>query len=550
MVERAPRVLAVAATLICTAAAAGCQRDDAAEARPPSPSPAAVPPAPAPPPPSDPSVARLSPALAQAVLPGAWRWVVSGGGGAPSSNEASIEEDILYLHRLLLPGGRLLFAGGPGSDGVQVRRPRTATAGGGNGAATGDDVIGQLARIFAPAARRDVIYRKTRLSPDGAASRDLLMATLREALPPPPADGRPASPATDPLFVYLGGHGKQGGRRDENSVLLWGGDDLQVHELVRLLGPPGTRPVRLVATTCHSGGFAEMVFDDADVRRGPAPPDRCGVFATTWDREAGGCDPDPDRRNHDGYSIHFVHALAGRDRHDMPRPEIDLDGDGRISLLEAHTWARIGSGSIDVPTTTAERYLRQLPAKKGASRPAPWPEENRAIEGLTRKLGLARGAQVARARLAELQKELAAAQEEETRASDAESDVFHRLAGQLLARWPALDDPWHPDFHPTVARHRQAIAAFLAQSPDHRELGQAWKRTEVAADRRAELQARLAPVLRLVRAHENLELAGHLAAAGGGAWRHFQALLACERFVPPVSPPAPGPRGQKPAGPR
>ena len=58
---------------------------------------------------------------------------------------------------------------------------------------------------------------------------------------------------------------------------------------------PGHRPLRMVITSCYSGGFAELAFDGASEDRGAATTDRCGFFATTWDRAASGCDPNPDR---------------------------------------------------------------------------------------------------------------------------------------------------------------------------------------------------------------------------------------------------------------
>ena len=42
---------------------------------------------------------------------------------------------------------------------------------------------------------------------------------------------------------------------------------------------------------CDAGGFGELAFRAADPEQGPAETARCGLFATTWDRVAAGCDP-------------------------------------------------------------------------------------------------------------------------------------------------------------------------------------------------------------------------------------------------------------------
>ena len=48
-------------------------------------------------------------------------WIVAGGGAAPSSNQCSLERDLALAAEAFQGPGRLLFAGGPGTDGVQVR---------------------------------------------------------------------------------------------------------------------------------------------------------------------------------------------------------------------------------------------------------------------------------------------------------------------------------------------------------------------------------------------------------------------------------------------
>ena len=164
-------------------------------------------------------------------------------------------------------------------------------------------------------------------------------------------------------MLYLAGHGQPGEQPADASIELWGQVPLQARELATMLdGRP--RPLRMVMTSCFSGGFAELAFVGADGTRRAAAVGRCGLFATTATREASGCDPNPDRAAQEGYGLHFLHALHGRDRTGAPAA-IDLDGDGKVSLLEAHARARSASAGIDVPTTTSEAWLRAAARRRG-----------------------------------------------------------------------------------------------------------------------------------------------------------------------------------------
>ena len=444
-----------------------------------------------------------------AALPETWteplRWIAAGGGGSPEFNQVSIEQDLALARERFGPGGLLLFAGGRGSHGVQVRTE-----------AAKDPLMRALAELFAPRGGRDASYRPTTLPVDAAATAENLRAAVVRAT------------ATDgpPLLVYLAGHGQPGEQLADASIELWGQVPLRARELA---GLPGPRPLRIVITSCFSGGFAELAFVDADPARGSAAR-RCGLFATTADREASGCDPNPDRAAQEGYGLHFLNALGGRDRAGQAAA-IDLDGDGRVSLSEAHARARIASAGIDVPTTTSERWLRSLKVRRGTAGSITLPEEDAVIEALSRELGLPGGPQ-AEAALAEVEAATAVVIDRLARQGDVEDAAYRRTAAELLARWPVLDDPWHPEFAVMVASEGTAISAALASSKPYGEFLAAGDELARTRDEHAELLARSAKLERLVRALETRRLAGALAGRGGADWRSYEALLACERWVP------------------
>lgn len=447
---------------------------------------------------------------------GPLRFIIAGGGPSPELNQVQIEQDVALAREIFAPSGTglVLFAGGPGSRAVQELSDGEP-----------DELALELAAILDPRSGRDAHYRETTLAPDGAATAEATLAALEGAI----TDGEM------PLTVYLAGHGHGGETPAESAFLTWSEGDLWVDDLTRVLdAAPAHRPVRFVITSCYSGGFAEIAFEGADPERGPAGTDRCGLFATSFDRPAAGCDPNPDRGAQEGYGIHFLHALRGEDRDGRPiaRREIDLDADGSISLLEAHTRARIVSGSIDVPTTTSERFLRAVATERaGRLPPGALPEERAVIEGLRARLELAR-AEDARPRLARLNARLDEVAGELDRVGEELGAAEERLAAALLHRWPLLEDPWHPGFADSLASARADLATFLADSADAAQRAVLLAEEQRLSDEHGRLMVEVAPYARLVAALDTLELAAGLRAEGGRMWLRYEAFLACERGAP------------------
>lgn len=456
---------------------------------------------------------HVAPAQAEPVelAPVDAHWIVAGGGPLPESNELSIEDDVLLATRTFEGPGLTYFASGAGSRAVRVEATDL----------TGDPVLSALGAFFSPRAGRASRYAPTRLREAQAATPARFLGAVEAAV----------GAAGPPLLVYVAGHGEAGATPAENTVAMWANTSFTPMDLADALAP-AQRQTRVVVTTCFSGGFAELAFADADEKRGAATADICGLFASTWDREAGGCDPNPDRGMHDGYGVHFLSALAG-ERSDGERLEatVDVDGDTVISLLDAHTFARLNSTSIDVPTTTSERWLRAQVADDVTGPALALPHESAVIAALTARLGVADEA-AARARLAEIDARLQVTADGMVAAAEVESNAYWDAAGELLSQWPVLDDPWHPLWRETVERERAAIERHLKSSDTLR----AWRTAVAAVDALAatesELEVQRAPLHRLVRAFETQRLAGALRARGGAAWARFQAFRACEASAP------------------
>lgn len=445
-------------------------------------------------------------------------WLVFGGGSEPLSNQVSLAQDIELVSTLLAGRGITLFASGPGAQ-LAVERPHKAD--------DSVDVRDELARVLGTPEAYRMEYRPATMPIDGPSSSEQVRDALTRAL----AQG------DKPLFVYGACHGSPGERARQNSLGLWGGWPLTVEDVASVLdAAPGTRGTRFVLTACFGGGFAELLFEGADDERALRKDDFCGLFAAPADDEASGCDPNPERREQESYSIHLLHALTGKDRDSKERvAHIDLNGDGAVGLLEAHTYARIASRSFDIPTTTSERFLRYAvkSSAKAALNPDAAPEDMVVIHtlGATLELNDEASARTKLNELTDIMNEAGKLLDEAQKGAD---DAFYALRISLLERYPLLEHPWEARAQKLVQREAQTILGMLQDS----ELAQAHQQAEQELGetlmQHDAVRIARARVLRLVQAYETVRLASALLKRGGPNKAHYERLRACERWVPPL----------------
>jgi hypothetical protein len=442
-------------------------------------------------------------------------WIVFGGGSDPLSNQVSLSQDVATLGALLDGKGLVLFASGPGAALAQDREESKQPP----------DLRLALARVLGTPDAHRTDYQPATMPIDAPSTSEHVRGTLARAL----AQGEL------PLFVYAGSHGSPGDSAAENSLSLWGGWPLSVRDVAQVLdSAPGTRPTRFVVTACFGGGFAELIFTGAEPKKGLRADDHCGLFAAPADDEASGCDPNPDRRAQESYTIHFLHALEGKDRDLKSRnQEIDVDHDGQIGLLEAHTWARIESRSFDIPTTTSERFLRHALSAdaKAALNPLAAPEDVMVIRALGEELGLDDEA-AARAKLEELDAIMDDAAKLVDEAQKDSDDSFFALRIALLERYPLLEHPWESRTSLLLGREGPAILALLTESELASAQHQAERELAETLTQHDTVRLARARVLRLVRAFETLRLASAVYKKGGSAKEHYDRLRRCERWSP------------------
>ncbi len=170
----------------------------------------------------------------------------------------------------------------------------------------------------------------------------------------------------EPELVYFTGHGSPGsglgGREDYiNTVYSAWGDDYSMRQLARSLqASTSSAPLVLVMVQCHSGGFANVMFQDGDPTKPIWNHDFCGFFASIPERMASGCTSQVNERDYQDFTTHFFAALSGVARDGRRITGADYDRNGRVSLDEAYSYAQINDDSIDVPLSTSDAYLRSI----------------------------------------------------------------------------------------------------------------------------------------------------------------------------------------------
>jgi hypothetical protein len=135
----------------------------------------------------------------------------------------------------------------------------------------------------------------------GRSTRDVVEAAAAKLA----AQARPG----DRVFIVLIGHGASATGEARFNLP---GPDLAAADFAKLAGRFGAQQVIFVNTASASGGFVAAL----------AGKDRTVITATRTDGE----------RNQTRFGEFFAEALASDDA--------DMDKDGRVSMLEAFTWAR------------------------------------------------------------------------------------------------------------------------------------------------------------------------------------------------------------------
>jgi hypothetical protein len=460
-----------------------------------------------------------------------------GGGYSPLGNQVSIERNAKFFAELIaerLPDAKhdILFSDGK-SEGRDVQyRVNDASV---------PRVWKLLSQVFQQEKNWGMRYRTHQIAGvSGAATQENVIKWFDDA--------SQVAKAGDRVLIYATVHGGSAADKEapENTLMyLWNSQRLSVKEFKSYLDRfrPGVQVV-LVMAQCHGGGFADAALDAGGLAAG-ATPERCGFFATLFDRPASGCTPDVEGDNEHEYSSYFWAALRGRDREGMKIQPVDYNGDGETSLAEAHTYAIIHAQSIDIPLRTSAAYLRRIAPSGPSSLVGPYsihmPFEKlreaadagqlAAMESLSAQLQIM---DVDRGR--EVMEIAARAADERARNDERLKDkatTYQSLCQQirvsLVTRWPELANPWNAQVSALVGEEGDSIVAAIESHAAYGELRSLQAERKRLTDARWEHDRRYAKSQRLLRVLEDVAIAGNLRTSGPSEdWRRYARLVTLE----------------------
>jgi hypothetical protein len=471
-----------------------------------------------------------------------------GGGYSPSGNQVSLERNVLFFREVLtdlypketaIPPHEVLFSDGdsPGRD-VQYDDPNAVP-----------EVNRLLARLDDNEDDLGVRYRSHQIkNVRGPATRRELQRWFD--------DVGAKIPGGDRLVIYVTGHGGHGGSNDQkdfanNHLDLWNGERITVREFSSLLDKlPADVSVIVVMVQCYSGGFADLMFAGGESKSGLAKSVRCGFFATTPDRQAAGCTSNVNEETYEDYSTSFWAALRGKSRTGavVKREDCDFDHDGVVTFAEAHAHVLLTDDSIDIPTTTSDRFLHLRSDRGDRGRAGgrlvsvedmlariegiASPSDRAVIDGLSHQLEL--GTQYRYGAAKELADSLRAqhqANEQKRKSLQTRFDESRRaIRDTLELRWPELNNRWDPEVDKLLKTEADAIVKAIKSDSRYRRFSRQYDQLNELADRDDALETRWAKSQRLMYAIERVALAHNLPqVADEQAVARYKALVALEQ---------------------
>jgi hypothetical protein len=454
-------------------------------------------------------------------------WLV-GGGYDVRNSEAEIEQNVLWIQRILqgqLPNARLHIYFTDGSDpwpDVKVWRPAPDTTAS----------MQPLARVFDTYYLNGESFRNHQV-PDveGKSTADAVLRGLSR-------DISQLGPGDHGLLIYLG-HGSEGeGGQSGNRLDLWGRSELTARDLHALFAAagPGVQ-LRFVLTQCYAGGFYRLVeasgVSGAQAIRG----DRCGFMAVPADEPAEGCTAGMDNGDYRGYSTYFFAALQGRNRDDSPLTVApDRNGDGRVTLLEAHLYALQAARSTDLPLATSEQflmnwspwYLPLLPVKNQSDNAYRQIAEQLA-DKLEQESVTISGTRASESYRTQLEHEMDRLQDEQERLQASIADMRSHMRAMIETRWPQVLVGHTQAYREFLQHDLEAVQAFILSHPEYPQLKSAQDAYWVLDRQILEQERRLRQLDRLEHLQTLARLRDGLRQYGGKTARAaYEQLLDCE----------------------
>ncbi len=446
-------------------------------------------------------------------------WLIGGGPNLEES-QAQIEQNVIWARDVIshAAGDRVLrvyFTDGadPAKD-VTEWKPSEETA----------ESLQPLARVLNSYWSNGELYRNHRLGDvAGGTEAGFLRAELARDL-------QLLKPGDRALIVFNGHGGYDRTDTSHNTIALWNDTEMTVDDTDALLSSLNPEvSLRFIFTQCYSGAFARL-----------AAPGKnwCGFLAEAEDRPAEGCSASVDIGDYRDYSTFFFAALAGKDRRATPLTvSADRNGDGSVSLREAHLYALLAGRSSDLPRSTSEVYLAdwtpwylRWPAWS-PKRSAP-NEYDDLVRELVQREGIESGKMMLgeiRSRRRDLETEASRLSREQTQLVHANSKLRLAMQEELFRRWPEARNAYTNNHRRFLERDLSAAQQFILSDPRYAELS-------TNQDKYWELERALVNNERALTQLEKIQWVAHLARtralferfASDEQQQTYKRLLACE----------------------
>lgn len=456
-----------------------------------------------------------------------------GGGPSPERTEFSIESNVLWFDQIFEQAGfdrvtTLFGSAGNNSKEVNYLAPVDFS-----------EPYSALALVFDSTEVNSRRYRasEVRSDPSTPLTRDGLSGQLDRHVSEL-GNG-------DSLLLTYSGHGGKGSRPQGNFLFLWDNTEMSVDEMQsQFLEANDGASIRFVLPQCFSGAFTRLPFRNMNMEEGVIKgPEMCGFTSVADDQLSEGCTASVNTEDYRDYASFFYGAITGTDRNGQPMAgNADRDGNGQVSLREAHLYTLGHVVSTDIPRSTSEEFL--LAMEPWSQRWASYRSASVNNEFIQVAEQLAHDFENAIGERAFLKESSKRLQQQSQRVAEAEyakgqthaeiNRLQYKLKERLFIRWPELSTPYTGAYHRVVGSELETIESWLRDQPEFQQLAQAQQAYERQVFELIDQQRQLARLQRIQRLLKLGRLHDYVIQQGDSRVREdYLALRACENWDMP-----------------
>lgn len=342
----------------------------------------------------------------------------------------------------------------------------------------------------------------------------------------------------DATLIVYNGHGKQSpANADQVTLELWDNTQMTAAELHSLI-EPATSPTRFVFTQCYSGGFHRLAYKNPAKGLELSESLRCGFTSESAYRLAEGCSASINSNDYRDYTTYFFAALDGYDRHgEILGVDTDANGDGKVTLREAHLYTLEAAHSTDLSRSTSEDYLINWQPwflKWIAGNTAiPDNEYAKLFRSIAAKYNIDlsnNSSKEIRKRMAEYKEVALQLTAQREQLHEELSELQFDLAEKATRKWPQLIGPYTAAFQSMTASGEMLnVATWVADQPDYPRIEQLQQQDDSLVADYLENERNLTQMQKMIHMRRLADLKRQLYQFGNadevGA---YERLLSCE----------------------